>query len=84
MKTLTATIRATIKAAGFQAKVRVAPGGDAVQVIVPTYKSRFTPDQIETFCRAALALDMTFVQRLPIDINHERQMTGRMQWEFYP
>jgi hypothetical protein len=82
-KTAAAAIRFAIKVEGFAAKVRVAPGGDAVQVIVPAFEARFTPDQIETFCRAALALGMTFVQRLPIDITLQRQMTGRHQGEFY-
>lgn len=82
-KTAAAAIRAAIKGEGFAAKVRVSPGGDAVQVIVPAYEARFTADQIETFCRAALGLGMTFVQRLPIDIAHQRQMTGRQQWDFY-
>lgn len=82
-KEAAAVIRGAVKAAGFHAKVRVAPGGGAVQVITPSYDARFTGDEIAAFCSAAISLGMTFVRQLPISIDHERQLIGRHQWEFY-
>lgn len=78
-------IRAAIKAAGFKAKVSQVPGyaTQALRVTVPTFDARFAPDQIATFCAAALAAGLTGVQGTAIDVAHEALLTGKMQWNFW-
>lgn len=80
-----ATFRNALKASGIKARVRVcnASGYDFLQVIVPTYTSRFSAEEIAIFCRFAVQSGMTLVQGLPIIPENEAQLTGALQWEFY-
>jgi hypothetical protein len=77
-------MRQKIKSSGFKARVRISPGRDRViQVISPTYETRFTPEQIELFCNFALEMGFTFVRNTTIDIANQKKLTDKIQWDFY-
>lgn len=82
---LAAQFRAALKAQGIKARVRAGSycGCNVVQVATPTYEARFTPDQIEFFCAFAINAGMTLVQRMPINIETQRQLTERNEWSFH-
>lgn len=66
-KATAASIRATLKAAGIKAKVRMTPGcSQSIQVNVPTFEARFTEDEQRAIREAAIALGLTHVRGLQI------------------
>ena len=84
-KELTAHIRERIKKAGIKARVcmNYSCGSRVIQVVTPSYESRFTSGEIVRFCTIALANGLTFVRGLPIDLDVQAQLTGATQWDFY-
>lgn len=83
-KTMTAHIRKRLKAEGIKARVRMckACGVRSIQVIVPSYESRFTADEIEMIAFICKVNGLTGARRSEIDPQHERLLTGKHQWEF--
>lgn len=82
---LAAQFRAALKAQGIKARVRANNycGCNVVQISTPTYEARFTPDQIEFFCTFAINAGMTLVQRMPINIEIQRQLTEANTFVFH-
>lgn len=79
-----ASLRAFIKAAQIKARVRIAPGGGSIQVFPPTYEARFSAGEISAFTTEARDAGFTFVRGVPIDPEHEKELTGKQHWSFYP
>ena len=86
-KEMAAHIRKRIKASGIKAKCRMQTGlsgsGGVIQVITPTFESRFTSDEIHTFCTIAKVNGLTHVMSAEIDPDHESRLTGKQQWDFH-
>lgn len=69
-KDIAASIRASLKAAGIKAGVRMTPGcSQSVQVNVPTFEARFTEEEQRIIRQIAVDLGLTHVRRMPIQVD---------------
>jgi hypothetical protein len=64
----TAHIRSRIKHAGIKARVRIAPGGGALQVVAPAADAKFSADEQRQIQLIAKCNGFTFVRGLEIDL----------------
>lgn len=75
-------IRESLKSSGVKARTRVAPGGGEVQVIAPTYESRFSKEEQKKILETAKENGFTFARGVEIDPNE--YLEDKIQFNFYP
>lgn len=78
------SVRDEIKSAGIKARIRVAPGGGQVQVITPSYETKFKESELRTILKTMEKNGFTNAQGIPIDVERQSQMIGLEQFNFYP
>jgi len=66
-KEMTKHLRSRIKAAGIQARVRMC--GNAIQVITPTYESRWTEEEQREINLIAQVNGLTLVRGMPVTLD---------------
>ena len=57
-------------------------GKRIINIITPTFDSRFTSEQIREFCQMAKDLGLTGAQSSEIHPDQESALTGKIQWVF--
>jgi hypothetical protein len=77
------SIRNEIKAAGIKARIRVAPGGGQVQVISPSFETKFKESELKIILKTMEKNGFTNVQGIPIDVERQSQLIGKEQFNFY-
>ena len=78
------SVRSKIKELGIKAKVKVAPGGGNLQVVAPTYESKFSESELKNILQTAKEAGFTMVRGGEIDPERQSKLTGQKQWDFYP
>lgn len=82
IKQKTAHIRKILKREGINARVRMSPAGDSIQIITTAYGVHFSSEEIRVIATIAMCNGLTKSRRTPIDVANEMMLTGANQFNY--